>query len=144
MEEFSLYLRKNSSVRANTEYRKVEPNFVYKRNSEFFTKLEDSLLQILDKNSSCNLDFLGAGGSSTLFFYHCPGILSRVRNIYDGDVRKVGSTLPGTKMKILKTPTKFESDTVYMGIGEIMLEQWEGYDSCSFIDILKVVRNLER
>lgn len=134
---------KNSSVRLNIKYRKVEPDFVYKRNSDFFAKLEDSLLQILDKNSSCNLDFLGAGGSSTLFFYHCPGILSKVRNIYDGDIRKVGSNLPGTKIKILETPTKFESDTVYMGMGGIMLEQWESYGSCNFVDILEVVRELE-
>jgi hypothetical protein len=134
---------KNSSVHRNTQYRKVEPDYAYTRNSEFFAKLENSLLQILDNNSSYNFDFLGAGGSSTLFFYHCPGILSRVRNIYDGDIRKVGSNLPGTKMKILETPKKFKSDTIYMGIGRTMLEQWEYYESCNFIDILKVVRDLE-
>lgn len=134
---------KNLSTSVNSPYKKVEPDFVYKRNSEFFTKLEDSLLQILYKNSGYNLDFLGAGGSSTLFFYHCPRILAKIRNIYDGDIRKVGRILPGTKIRILETPKKFESDTVYMGIGEAMLEQWEHYDSCNFIDILKVVKDLE-
>jgi len=134
---------KDSQISLSAQYTKVEPDFVYKRDKEFFTKLENSILRILNKNNSKDLDFLGAGGSSTLFFYHCPGILSRIRNIYDRDLRKVGSNLPGTELKILETPAKFESNTVYMGMGAIMLEQWANYESCNFIDILKVVKDLE-
>ncbi len=123
-------------------FEKIEPLHILNKNKIYFKALESFLLEIIDKNDDFHIDFLGAGGSATLFFYHCPLILSRVRNVYDSDPRKIGFNLPGTRKKIIKTPISFENETVYMGMGRSMTKNWINFDYNKFVDIFQAVEHL--
>ena len=123
-------------------FEEIEPSYILDKNVTYFKALESLLLEVISKHDDFYLDFLGAGGSSTLFFYHCPMILSRVRNVYDSDPRKIGLNVPGTYKKVTKTPITFENETVYMGMGRPMTRNWINLDSDKFIDIFQTVKKL--
>jgi hypothetical protein len=124
----------------NLIYASNEP--IKGRGITYFNALEDGLVKLIDKGKFSNVDFLGAGGSSTLFFYHCPRILKMVRYIYDSDERKIGKLLPGTQKTILTTPNTFEDKVIYLGFSSNMIEEVANHHKINFINISEILSSL--
>ena len=113
------------------------------RGLKYFKALEDVLAQLIDQGKFSHVDFLGAGGSSTLFFYHCPRILKMVRNLYDSDKRKIGKLLPGTQKTISTTPNSLKDNVIYLGFSRNMIEKFANHHKINFIDISEVLLSLD-
>ena len=105
-------------------------------NSNFFQKIEMTILNEISRIDAKKVIFLGAGGSSTLLMYHFPRLLQKIAYFMDSDNRKIGLKLPGTEKEILQIPTRPESDVLYLVLGEGVLSNWTDFSSAKILDIL--------
>lgn len=111
-------------------------NPIYLINSNYFKKIEKTILKKISEIAAERVIFLGAGGSSTLLMYHFPGLLRKIFCFMDSDVRKIGLNLPGTKKEIIQMSTSPESDILYLVLGREILSNWMHFDSAKVFDIL--------
>lgn len=111
-------------------------NSIFLINSNYFAKIEKTILKLISEFTADKVIFLGAGGSSTMLMYHFPGLLQKISCFMDSDVRKIGLNLPGTKKEIVQMSTGPESDVLYLVLGRGILSNWIDFNSAKVIDIL--------
>ena len=109
---------------------------MYLINSNYFAKIEETILKVISEIAADRIIFLGAGGSSTMLMYHFPGLLQKISCFMDSDVRKIGLNLPGTKNEIVQMSTGPESDVLYLVLGRGVLSNWMDFDTAKIIDVL--------
>ena len=107
--------------------------------SEWFSKLDELIVQSISHFPKKEVVFLGAGGSTTLLLYHCPILKSLISQILDSDERKIGFFLPGTEIPIENISQVFNHNAIFICIGLEIYNSYTHLKSQSVINVLDFV-----
>jgi len=130
------YVKSTSEKKSEMPLPEQIQNSIHLINSNYFEKIQTTILQSISEITADRIIFLGAGGSTTLLMHHFPRLLQKITYFMDSDLRKIGQNLPGTKKKIMPMSIGPEPEVLYLILGGDILSNWVDIDSAKVIDVL--------